>query len=149
MASRRSPQAGEVAGTSGEVAGTSGEGRVRASALRMAAALTATGTLHLVRPGVFDVVVPRSLGAPRPWVLASGVAELVCAAALAVPRTRRLGGVLTTALLLAVWPGNLAMARAADRSARASRARRVLTAARVPLQLPMVGAAVDVVRGRS
>lgn len=119
----------------------------RAAAARSTAlALTGTGTLHLLRPAVFDAAVPRVLGAPRPWVLASGVAELVCAAALAVPRTRRLGGALTTALLLAVWPGNVSMALRADRSPGASTARRVVTAARVPLQLPMLVVVADVAR---
>lgn len=113
----------------------------------MAASFTATGVLHLVRPAVFDAAVPRALGAPRPWTLLSGVAELVCAAALAAPVTRRVGGALTAALLLAVWPANVSMARRALRSPRASRAWQVVTVVRVPLQVPMVASALAVARG--
>lgn len=120
---------------------------VDAAARAMAVSFTGTGVLHLVRPAVFDAAVPRALGAPRPWTLLSGVAELVCAVALAVPGTRRLGGVLSAALLIAVWPANLSLAQRALRSPRASRTRRVLTAVRVPLQVPMVASALAVARG--
>jgi len=120
---------------------------VDVAARAMAVSFTGTGVLHLVRPAVFDAVVPRVLGAPRPWTLLSGVAELVCAAALAAPGTRRLGGALSAAMLLAVWPANISMAQRAFRSPRASRTRRVVTAVRVPLQVPMVASALAVARG--
>ncbi|MEJ5868834.1 hypothetical protein WDV85_13920 [Pseudokineococcus sp. 5B2Z-1] len=128
-----------------------GDGRRRrtgadAAARWMSASFTATGLLHLVRPAVFDAAVPRALGAPRPWTLLSGAAELVCAAALAAPDTRRAGGVLSAALLLAVWPANISMAQRALRSPRASRTRRVVTVVRVPLQVPMVVSALAVAR---
>ncbi|MEJ5944557.1 hypothetical protein WDZ17_04515 [Pseudokineococcus basanitobsidens] len=141
MASRRATPADPARGA------PRARARRAAAARAMALSFTGTGALHLLRPAVFDGAVPRVLGAPRPWVLASGAAELVCAAALALPRTRRLGGALTTALLLAVWPGNVSMALRADRSSRASTARKVVTAARVPLQLPMLVVAADVARG--
>lgn len=104
------------------------------TALALAALLTASGTLHLVDPHRFDAAVPTWLpGSRLGWELVSGVAELGCAALLAVPRTRGLGGYATATLFVAVFPGNLDMARRA-RSPRG----RALTLARLPLQVPLV-----------
>lgn len=103
------------------------------SAWGLAALLAGAGTLHLARPRLYDGLIPRALGRPRPWVLGSGIAELACAAALAVPRTRRRGALATAALLVAVLPGNVTMAvRARGRVAP------VVAWARVPLQVPLV-----------
>ncbi len=108
--------------------------RARRTALGLASLLTTTGTLHLLAPHRFDPAVPPWLpGSPLGWELGSGVAELGCAALLAVPRTRRTGGYLTAALFVAVFPGNLDMARRA-RSPRG----RAITYARLPLQVPLV-----------
>lgn len=96
--------------------------------------LASSGTLHLTRPRIFDRVVPRWVpGSARGWVYVSGVAELACAAALAHPRTRAVGGLATAALMLAVFPGNVQMFQ----DARSPRAR-AITLARLPLQLPLI-----------
>ena len=76
----------------------------------------------------------------------SGAAELACAAALVVPRTRRLGALATAALFLGVFPGNVTMAVRAIRSPRASSTAKALTVARLPLQAPLVAWALDVAR---
>ncbi len=74
---------------------------------------------------------------------ASGVAELACAAGLAMPRTRRVAGWATALLFVAVFPGNIQMALdAGDRSA----GYRALVYARLPLQVPLVVWAVSVAR---
>lgn len=101
-------------------------------------ALGAAGTLHLVKPEPYDGLIPRALGAPRPWVYGSGVAEIACAAALLVPRTRRLGALASAALFVGVFPGNVTMAARALRSPRASTRTKALTVARLPLQVPLV-----------
>lgn len=117
------------------------------TAAALAAVLGASGLLHLAVPATYDAVVPRSLpGRPRGWTLASGVAELVVAAALAAPGTRRTGGALAAALYVAVFPANVSMALRALRSDRASTRRRVATVARLPLQVPLVTAALGVRR---
>ncbi len=114
-------------------------------ALPLAALLGAAGTAHLLRPAPFDAIVPRSLpGAPRAWTLVSGVAELLLAAGLAVPRTRPAAARASAGLLLAVWPANGRMALDAWRGrgrGPAARARCALTLARLPLQVPLVRAA--------
>lgn len=104
----------------------------------LAVALGAAGTLHLVKPEPYDGLIPRALGAPRPWVYGSGVAEIACAAALLVPRTRRLGALASAALFVGVFPGNVTMAARALRSPRASARTKALTVARLPLQVPLV-----------
>jgi uncharacterized membrane protein len=104
---------------------------------------------------VYDPVVPRWLpGAARSWTYASGVAELVVAALLAVPRTRRAGGWAAALLLLAVYPANVQMTVDAERRRRADpgnpRTRSVLVATvfRLPLQVPLVASSVAVGLGR-
>ncbi len=78
---------------------------------RPLAAVNATaGVVHLVKPEPFDSLIPTWLpGKPRTWTHASGVVELISAALLSTRRTRRIGGLLTTALYGAVWPGNMQM----------------------------------------
>ena len=114
-----------------------------ASPYLLSGLLTVTGTLHFVVPDVFADIVPPQLPAPTALVYASGVAELACAAGLAVPRTRRVAGWATAALFVAVFPGNIQMALdAGDRSA----AYRAAVYARLPLQVPLVVWAVSVAR---
>lgn len=112
----------------------------------LAVLLAAAGVTHAVRPQVYDPLVPRWLGAPRPWVLGSGVAEVACAVGLAVPRTRRAAALATAALFVGVFPGNVQMAVTAVRSPKASTAYRAVSLARLPLQVPLVRWALRVSR---
>jgi len=113
-------------------------------ATALAATLTTTGVLHLIAPTPLDRIVPRSLpGTPRFWTLASGIAELGVAAAIAAPRTRRLGAAAAAGLFVAVFPANVKMAR--DWSDRPLPVRAVAWA-RLPLQLPLIGWALAVRR---
>lgn len=98
-----------------------------------------SGALHLVRPRPFVAIVPRPLPAKGALVAVSGVAELACAAALLAPPTRRLAGLATAGLLLAVFPANVQMAL--DVCRRRGPLARVAVLARLPLQLPMIRAA--------
>ena len=115
-------------------------------ALALAALLGTSGVLHLRRPGIFRPLIPRSLGNPDPWVLGCGVTELACATALAVPATRRLGGLASAALLVGVFPGNVTMAVRSRPDARSWVGRPVVAWARLPLQVPLVAWAVAVAR---
>ncbi len=115
-------------------------------ALALAAVLVVAGALHLVAPRAYDGLIPRRLGRPRPWVLASGLAELACGAAVAVPRTRRRGGWASAALFVAVLPGNVTMAWRAPRGAGGLTPRTVVAWARLPLQVPLVAWAARVAR---
>nr|WP_297620099.1 hypothetical protein [Nocardia sp.] len=104
------------------------------------------GTLHFVAPKPFDALIPPQLpGSPRAYTLGSGVAELAVAGALAVPRTRRLGGALALLLFLAVFPGNLQMTYEWVRSDKPL-ALKVGSILRLPLQIPLILAARKVYR---
>ncbi|PJI90996.1 putative membrane protein [Luteimicrobium subarcticum] len=115
----------------------------------LAALLATSGTIHLVRPRVYEPLIPRRLGSPRAWVVGSGVAELGCAAALALPRTRRAGAVATAALLVGVFPGNVQMALDAHPGARSWARKPAVAWGRLPLQVPLVAAACAVARDTS
>ena len=111
----------------------------------LAALFAASGTLHLVRPQVFETIVPRQLPAPRSLVHASGVAELVCAAGLLHPRTRKAAGWASAALLVAVFPANLQMAVTEGKRASrgtGSRGKHVATLVRLPVQIPLIRTAL-------
>ncbi len=120
----------------------------RRTALILSTALAVSGALHFARPKTFDGIVPESLpGEPRTWTLVSGGAELACAAALAIPRTSSVGGILAAALFVAVFPANVKMARDALRSRRAAPRRKVIAVVRLPLQVPLVLLALQARRG--
>jgi uncharacterized membrane protein len=113
----------------------------------LAALLATSGVVHLVRPQVFEGIVPRVLPNHRTLVYVSGVAELLCAAGLLLPATRRPAGYASAALLVAVFPANVQMtvdhARRADRREdAASRASFAATLARLPFQVPMIRTAL-------
>lgn len=110
-------------------------GWAAASPRLLAGLLAAAGATHLVRPDVYSALIPHALGPARPWVLGSGVAELVVGACLAVPRTRRTAALSAAALFVAVFPGNVKMA--VDWSDR-SLAEQVVAYLRLPVQLPLV-----------
>ena len=105
-------------------------------ALALSGLLATSGVAHFVAPRPFDAIVPTSLpGSPRAWTYLSGVAELATAVALAMPRTRRVGGLAAAALFLGVFPANVKMARDwHDRPLPC----RIAAYARLPLQVPLV-----------
>jgi uncharacterized membrane protein len=115
----------------------------------LAGLLAVVGIGHFVVPRPFESIVPRALGDPKPWVAASGVAELACAAALAAPRTRRAAGLASAVLFLAVFPANVQMTVTAFRSERTSAAYRAATVARLPMQVPLVVYALRISRRRA
>ena len=105
-------------------------------ALPLAGLLATSGVLHFLAPKPFDAIVPRSLpGRPRTWTLLSGAAELAVAAAVAHPRSRRLGGLAAAGLFAAVFPANVKMAVDWQDAAPI---RRAIAYGRLPLQIPLV-----------
>lgn len=107
----------------------------------LAALFLGSGTLHLLRPGVFARAVPTALPAPRAIIALSGIAEILCGIGL-VARAPWAGPV-SAALLVAIFPGNVAMAFATSADPGASRLARVAVWARLPLQAPLVWAALQ------
>ena len=82
----------------------------------LAALFVGAGTLHFVRPQVFDSIVPP-WAAPglfpsaRSVTLLSGAAEVAGGLGLLFPATRTAASWSLALLLLAVFPANLGMAR--------------------------------------
>jgi uncharacterized membrane protein len=107
------------------------------SRLRFAAMMVVVGVAHFVAPRFFERIVPRWFPWPREAVAVSGVAEVASGVLLAVPATRRLGGLLATATIVAVYPANIQMA------VDATRGQDVGVPAwaawlRLPMQIPMI-----------
>ena len=112
-----------------------------ASPYLLAATLTMTGLLHLLAPRTFDGLIPSWLpGGARLWTYGSGIAELLCAAGLFVPPSRRVAATATAGLFVAVFPGNLEMA------VHPGGLPRWLALVRLPLQIPLVLWALQVRR---
>jgi uncharacterized membrane protein len=86
----------------------------RARALLGVTFLT-TGTLHFLRPRVFQAIVPDFLPAHRELVYASGVAEFVGGAGVLLEKTKRPAGWWLIATLVAIFPANVEMAVHAER----------------------------------
>lgn len=104
----------------------------------VAGAFTVNGVLHLVKPSLFEPIMPPWVPAHREMIVWSGYAELACAAGLAVPRTRKVAALASTGLLLGVYPANVQMT--VDALEGDNRALQAVSIARLPLQWPMVRA---------
>src|SRR5437870_1450815 len=92
----------------------------------------AAGVNHFVIPRAYERIVPPSLAMHRRRVVqASGLAEIAGGAAVLAARTRRAAGWWLIAVLAAVFPANLYMAREPERFPRIPRA---ALYARLPLQ---------------
>lgn len=114
------------------------------SAFALAALLGLAGVTHFTRPKQYDRIVPASLpGSARTWTYVSGAVELALAAAVAAPKTRRLGGLLTAGFFVAVFPANVKMAL--DFRTKSPKAK-AIAYARLPLQIPLVAWALKVRR---
>jgi uncharacterized membrane protein len=116
----------------------------------LVAIFAVSGVVHLARPEVYEPLMPSWVPRHREVILGSGVAELACAAGLAVPATRRTAGWVSALLLVAVFPGNVKMAVDAQHvtgSSPRARGFKAATLLRLPVQWPMIRAALKVARG--
>lgn len=110
----------------------------------MSAMLIGMGITHFVAPKPFDTIVPAELpGDARWYTYASGVAEIGTGALLAAGRTRRVGALVAVTLFVAVFPGNVNMVRLWWDKPWPMR---LATIARLPLQIPMITAALKIRR---
>jgi len=115
------------------------------SRLRFAGMMVAVGVAHFVAPRFFERIVPRWFPWARQAVVWSGVAEIASGVLIAVPSTRRLGGYLATATIVAVYPANIQMAVDATRG-RDVGVPAWATWLRLPLQFPMIRRAWSLTR---
>ncbi|UEA58048.1 hypothetical protein LK459_15775 [Gordonia otitidis] len=113
--------------------------------------LLGMGALHFAVPKPFDEIVPPeisdALGTDaRALTYASGVAELGIGAGLLVPQTRRPAAASAAALFVAVYPANVNMVRMWWHKPAMYKA---IAIGRLPLQIPLIAAAVKVFRNAS
>mgnify|MGYP001759704400 CR=1 FL=1 len=104
---------------------------LRTSERALAAFFAGMGFLHFAAPRPFNRAVPPSTPMPaRDATLISGAAEIAGGLGLLYPQTRGAARLGLTALLIAVFPANIYMARYPERFGL----RRSLLLARLPLQ---------------
>jgi uncharacterized membrane protein len=81
-----------------------------------------SGVNHFVSPRFYLAIMPPRLrGNAKLLIDISGAAEVLGGAGVLLPQTRRLSGVALIALLAAVFPANVYMAREPERFARIPR----------------------------
>ncbi len=90
-----------------------------------------SGINHFASPGFYRRIVPPGMGDAATLVVVSGVAEIAGGMGVFLPRTRRTAGLGMIALLAAVFPANLHMARNPEQFHRIPR---WALYARLPLQ---------------
>jgi uncharacterized membrane protein len=114
----------------------------KAAPTGLALAFSASGIVHVLRPQLFESIMPRSIPARhhRALIYVSGVAELICAIGLF--RRKPWAGAASTAVLVGVFPANVQMALDAG-SGRNPGApdNAALAWGRLPLQAVMIWAA--------
>jgi uncharacterized membrane protein len=82
----------------------------------LAAFFVGSGVNHFVMPRAYEQIVPPSMqGHAKGVVVVSGVAEILGGLAVLPRRTRRLAGPGLVAILAAIFPANLYMARSPER----------------------------------
>lgn len=114
----------------------------RTAPIGLALAFTASGITHLVRPQVFESIMPRVIPIRhhRALIYISGAAELLGAVGLV--RRTRWASPFSIALLVAVFPANLQMALDAGSGRHPRTMDNPLVAwGRLPLQVVMMWAA--------
>ncbi len=115
----------------------------RAAALVvLAVVFVGAGVAHFARPRMFEAIVPRWLPgwlpSARTLVVVSGVAEVMGGVGLLVPGLRVAAAWGLAALLVAVFPANVEMAR--DWPRFSALAPRWALLARLPLQAVLIAA---------
>jgi len=114
---RRTPRAGRgPRGSDARRPRSGGRGAGKGSQRLLAAFFIGSGVNHFVMgPAYRQIVPPRVQGQARLAVDVSGVAEVLGGVGVLLPPTRRWAGVGLIALLAAVFPANLYMAREPER----------------------------------
>ncbi len=110
----------------------------------LGAGFALSGMVHLVRPQMFDAIMPRALppSAHRPIIYLSGLAELVLSTGLL--RRRPWARWPSVTLLLAVFPANVQMAMDAGTGRLPGRAdNRIVAWGRLPFQGLLIWAALQ------
>lgn len=110
----------------------------------LTAVLAGAGVLHFLKPQPFDRIVPGWVpGSARRATYLSGAAELAIAAGLSHPTTRKHAAKAAAALFVAVFPGNIEMAR---QWVPQSHTKAAISLLRLPLQATLIQSALKIAR---
>jgi uncharacterized membrane protein len=121
--------------------------KTNTSARLLAAFMVGAGGLHFVLTDGYARIVPSFIPNADLVVRVSGVAEIICGCLVAIPKTRRVGGFATTALLIAVFPANLKMALDGGlKGAGFPLGNAWVAWLRLPVQIPLIKWALSVAR---
>ncbi|MGA9286383.1 MAG: hypothetical protein WBV85_13185 [Solirubrobacteraceae bacterium] len=94
----------------------------RRSRILLGLAFMGAGANHFLMPKAYERIVPPSMkGRAKDLVAVSGVAEFAGGLGVLLPWTRRPAGLGLVALLMAVFPANLYMARTPEHFAKIPR----------------------------
>ena len=104
-------QSGPVADAPDESHSQGGGEYERSLAPLMGATYVVAGIAHFLAPKRFAEAVPPSFPRPVGLVYLSGIAEILLGIGVAIPRTRRPSAWGIVALLVAVFPANVHLAR--------------------------------------
>lgn len=121
---------------------------MRRSVAFLVGIFTVSGVVHFLRPQVFEAIIPKPVPAKRELVYGSGALEILAAILLVLPSTRKLGGRLSTWVLVSVYPANLNMAAQALNNPKIPRWYRIAALVRLPLQFPLIWIARRAARGQ-
>ncbi len=108
----------------------------RLALLGLSAWFLLNGLNHFVSTDVYVSIMPLYLLAPLTLVYISGIFEILGGLGVLHPQTRRLAGWGLIALLIAIFPANIEMARRSEEFAETASAR--VLYARLPLQLVFI-----------
>lgn len=110
----------------------------------LAGIFAVSGTVHLVKPEVYQRIMPKWVPKQREVIIGSGITEIVLAAGLLAPRTRKVAGWGSIGLLIGVFPANVQMSVTANKVG--NKPLLAGSIARLPLQAPMIKAAYAATR---
>jgi uncharacterized membrane protein len=106
-----------------------------------------SAVLHIVSPHTYEQIVPSWIPLAREVIYVSGVAEMICAVGLFLRRPW--AAPASVALLVIVFPANIQMAvDAGSHKLSGLFDSRTIAYLRLPLQLPLIWAALQARRSR-
>jgi len=107
---------------------------MRTSARLLGVGFISTGTLHFLRPKMYEAIMPPYIPAHPEMVAISGAGEIIGGVAALFPRAHPFARPWLIALLVAVFPANVHMAVNADDIKGLPDIPRWLLWARLPVQ---------------